>query len=98
MNFEEEIKKVIKSGVVAVGVKRAKKAILKGSAKLVVIVSGAPDEMKGDIERYASISKIPVYHYKGKAKDLGYTCGKPFPISCLAILDEKDSGILEVCK
>lgn len=98
MNFEEELKSVLKEGGVLIGVKRTKKSLLTGKSKLVIIANSAPSQMRDDLSRCASLSKTPMYNFSGSAKDLGYVCGKPFPISCLSVIDEKGSKILETTK
>jgi large subunit ribosomal protein L30e len=96
MNFEAEMKKVLKDGKISVGEKQAKKALLGGSAKLVIVASNAGAQMKEDLKRYAELSEIKYYEYPESAKELGYVCAKPFPISSLAILDDGKSDILKV--
>jgi len=98
MSLDEDIKAVLKDGKLVIGKKRVKKALLVGKAKLVIVASNAPEDMKDDLERYASISGSPYYLYEGTSKDLGYTCAKPFPISSIAIIDEGGSNILDTIK
>ena len=96
MNFDEEVKKVLKDGELIIGKKRVKKGLLRGNVKMVIIASAAPTEMKEDLKRYSGLSKIPYYEYKGNSKELGYVCARPFPISSLAIVKEGSSKILQL--
>ena len=98
MAFEEEIKKVLKEGSVALGIKRVKKNLLRGGVKLVIATSNAPQDLKDDARYYASLSDAKFYEYPGTSKDLGYVCAKPFPISFLAVLDDGGSKILDIVK
>ncbi|MBN2517725.1 MAG: 50S ribosomal protein L30e [Candidatus Altiarchaeota archaeon] len=96
MNFDEEIKKVLKDGEIIIGRKRVKKGLLKGGVKMVIVASNAPLDMKEDLKRYSALSNIPYLEYAGKSKELGYACAKPFPISSLAIVKEGSSKILQL--
>jgi large subunit ribosomal protein L30e len=98
MNFEEEIKKVLKDGEIAIGRKKVKKGLVMGGVKMVVVTSSAPVEMMEDIKRYSKLSGIPYYVFQGDAKELGYACAKPFPISTFAIVKEGSSKILSLAK
>jgi len=96
MDVNEELKKVLKEGEVIIGEKRAKKGILLGKVKLIILSSDLPERMKDEFKHYAEMSEIPFYDYPGTSKDLGYTCAKPFPISSLAVVNEGGSKILQV--
>jgi ribosomal protein L30E len=96
MNFEDEMKKVLKDGEIIIGDKQVRKALLKGNAKMVIVASNASDEIKEDFKRYAGLSDIKYYEYPDSSKELGYKCAKPFPILSIAITKEGSSKILEL--
>jgi len=96
MNFENEIKKVLKDGKLVIGDKSVKKALLNGQAKLVIVASNASESIKEDLKRFAELSKIKYYEYPESSKELGYTCAKPFQIASLVIIDEGSSNILKI--
>ena len=96
MNFEDEMKKVLKDGELIIGDRQVKKALLKGNAKMVIVSINASDEIKQDLKRYAELSEIKYYEYPESAKELGYKCAKPFPILSIAITNEGNSKILEL--
>lgn len=98
MNFEEEIRKVLKDGEIAIGRKKVKKGLVTGTVKMVIVASSAPAGMMEDVKRYSQLSGIPYYVFQGDAKELGYACAKPFPISSLAIVKEGGSKILSLTK
>jgi len=56
--------------------------------RLIVLAVNCPEDVKKDIKRYATMSKIEVKDYDGTAKQLGIFCGKPFPIATLSIKGE----------
>lgn len=96
MTLESELKKVLKDGEITLGEKTVKKAVLSGRAKMVVVSSTASESLKEDMKRYAELSKIKYYAYPESSKELGYACGKPFPVSAMAIIKEGGSKILQV--
>jgi large subunit ribosomal protein L30e len=96
MNFEDEMKKVLKDGEILIGDKKVKKALLNGKAKMVIVAKNASDETKADLKRYAGLSDIKYYEYPESSKELGYKCAKPFPIVSIAIVKEGSSKILDL--
>ncbi len=96
LSLEDEIKTVLKTGKVTIGAKRSIKAIKLGKAKAVIIASLIPKHIEEDVKYYAKLGGIKVIRYKGSSYDLGTLCGKPFPITTIAILDPGESRILEM--
>lgn len=86
----------VRSGKVLLGSNTALKSALTGRAKLIVIASNCPREVREKIEHYCKLSNIPVLVYPGSGIDLGSACGKPFVVSALTIRDPGDSNILEL--
>jgi len=74
------------------GSKRTIKALKSGEAKLVVMASNCPKELKQEIEKYDK----PVVMFNGTNMELGAACGKPFSVAALAIVDAGESEILNV--
>ena len=64
------------------------------TAKLVIISSNCPPLRKSEIEYYAMLAKVGVYHYVGSNTDLGTACGKYFRVSVLSVTDAGDSDII----
>ena len=96
MNFEEEMKKVLKDGELTIGEKTVKKGLLNGSVKMAIVATHASQDMKEELKRYAELSNIKYYEYPESSRELGYACAKPFPVSCLAIIKEGSSKILQL--
>ncbi|MCS7108020.1 MAG: 50S ribosomal protein L30e [Sulfolobales archaeon] len=95
-DLENEIKNVLKSGKAVLGINRSLKAVMLGRAKAVIVASKIPKNYDDDIRRYANLSGIPVINFSGSSRDLGLVCGKPFPVSAIAILDLGGSKLLEL--
>lgn len=91
MDLNHALKVALETGTVKIGVSEAKAAAEAKKAKLLIVSSSCPD---ASLRTERSVGKIPVYHFAGSAVDLGQACGKPFPISALAILDPGSSAIL----
>lgn len=85
MSLIEEIQSAIKSDKAIIGYREALKFIKLNQPKLIVIANNLPDSMRKEIEHNARISKVKLEVFSGSSKDLGIVCGKPFPVSTLAI-------------
>lgn len=94
MDLSKEIREAVKTGKVIFGSDKSIKAVKQGHAKLVIISSTVPEEIRADVERYAKMANIPVRIFKGDSSELGLACGKPFLVSTIAILDPGTSGIM----
>ncbi len=92
VDVEKALRKAMKTGKVFLGSKRTIKALKNGEAKLVVIASNCPDEVRMEVEKYS----VPVVEFKGTNMELGAVCGKPFSVAVLAIADAGESEILNV--
>ncbi len=92
MDIEKALRKAMKTGKVYLGSKRTVKSLKSGEAKLVVVASNCPEEVKKEIEKY----DVPVIEFKGSNMDLGAVCGKPFSVAALAIINAGESEILNI--
>jgi len=90
MDLNKSLRLAIDTGKVSVGSKQSCKAINSGSAKLVILASNCPKETID----MAKNGESPVYSFNGNNSVLGAACGKPFPVSAIAILDKGKSDIL----
>jgi len=88
IDMARALKTAATTGKVRLGLAETKKSIKKGEAKLVVISSNCPED---DI---AGESPLKVVVFNGTNVELGSACGKPFPISALAIVNPGESNIL----
>jgi large subunit ribosomal protein L30e len=96
VDVNKTLKDVSKKGTIIIGKKQTKAAIQKGLAKLVVMANNCP--YANDITALVIEKKVPIYNYTSTGVELGYTCGKSFPVSSFAVLDEGGSNILELVK
>jgi large subunit ribosomal protein L30e len=91
MDLSHALKVALETGKVRLGLAETLEAAHAKKARLVIVTRSCPD---AKLKEERAIGKIPVYHFDGSAVDLGQACGKPFPISAMAVLDPGSSGIL----
>ena len=91
MDLAHALKVALETGQVRLGLSETLDAAQSKKARLLIVAKSCPDpKLTGE----RAFGKIPIYHYEGSAVELGQACGKPFPISALAILDAGSSAIL----
>ena len=91
MDLAHALKVALDTGKVRVGLTETLAAAKANKARLVIVAKTCPDPTLKEERR---IGKVPVYHYDGTAVELGQACGRPFPISAMAVLDPGSSAIL----
>ena len=91
MDLAHALKVALETGKVKIGLAETRAAAKSKKAKLLIVAKSCPDAA---LRTERAVGKIPVYHYEGSAVDLGQACGKPFPISAMAIVDAGSSAIL----
>ncbi|MCS7106903.1 MAG: 50S ribosomal protein L30e [Acidilobaceae archaeon] len=96
--LDREIKNLVKTGKYYLGARRTLKALMKGEAKMIIVASNAPREVREAIERRASIAGIPVVVFQGRSVDLGLAAGKPFSISAIAVVEQGTSRLLDMIR
>jgi len=85
----KELKKIIKTGKIYLGLKQAKKAIAKGEAKLLIVATNAPKELN---------TEVPQVKFDGDGFELGALCGKPFSVSVVTVVSEGESKLSAMVK
>lgn len=85
MTITKLIKEKIKQGKVIIGYDTVIKAIKMGHPKLIVFANNLPEGRIKTVKHNARIARIEVKAYPKNSTDLGLICGKPFPVSILAI-------------
>ncbi|MCM1986497.1 MULTISPECIES: 50S ribosomal protein L30e [Methanococcoides] len=90
INIDKALIKVIRTGTVIMGANRTIEAAVKNEAKMVVLASNCPANIREQIEA----TSVPILDYAGTGVDLGPACGKPFTIATMAIMDAGESDIL----
>jgi large subunit ribosomal protein L30e len=97
-DMDRELRATVKTGKVLIGTKETIKAIRRKEAGIVINSSNCPAEM---LKRIKDVSgdasngdtKVIVYQYPANSKELGLTCGKPYSVSSLCIVNVGDSKI-----
>jgi large subunit ribosomal protein L30e len=91
------VQSVVKSGRAFYGAHQSEKAVKAGRAAVLVMSNNSPEEWRKKLERYATLSSIPVIPYPGSSRDLGMACRKPFAVSVLAVREIPEGDLaLEV--
>ena len=90
MDINKALRSAIDTGTVHIGTRESCKAASSGTAKLIIVSTNCPE----DAAKQVKDSKTPVHSFDGNNSALGAACGKPFPISAVAILDGGKSDVL----
>jgi len=93
MDLAHALKVALETGKVEIGLSETLAAAEGKKARLLIVAKTCPNPK---LTKERSIGKVPIYHYEGTAVELGQACGRPFPISALAILDPGSSAILSL--
>lgn len=94
--MNKAISTVVKTGKVSFGAKTALQNAKTGKAKMIVLATNCPKNIKEQVEYYGKISKVPIMTYKGTSIDLAAICNKLFIISAISIRETGDSEILKI--
>ena len=89
VDLARALKTVVATGKARFGLEETRRAIAAGTARLVVVAENCPDR-----ELLAGPVKIKRVVYPGDNRALGAACGKPFAVSCMAVLDPGSSDIM----
>jgi large subunit ribosomal protein L30e len=91
MDLAHALKVALQTGTVKVGVHEAVECAKARQARLLIVSNSCPEKRLTESKKF---DRIPIYHYEGTAVELGAACGKPFPISALAVIDPGSSALL----
>ena len=81
----DDIQDALKSGNAVVGTREALKFIKANQAKVIVMANNVPENVRSEIEHVAKFGSSKFETFDGNSRDFGTFCGKPFPVSVLAI-------------
>ncbi len=98
MDFSFQLRRAMETGKVLLGFRQTEKSLLNGRAKLIIVSLNPPEREKRRILHLAKLAGIPVYSFPGTSIELGYTAGKPFRVSFIAVEDPGDSEILRIAE
>ncbi|HYA69995.1 MAG TPA: 50S ribosomal protein L30e [Thermoplasmata archaeon] len=93
MDLAHALKVALETGRVEIGLTETLAAAERKKARLLIVARTCPNPK---LTQERTIGKVPIYHYEGTAVELGQACGRPFPISAMAILDPGSSAILSL--
>jgi large subunit ribosomal protein L30e len=96
IDIDKAIASAVKTGKVSFGAASAVQNAQTGKAKLIILASNCPEDVRGDVEHYSRLSNVPVIVHKGTSLDLAAVCGRPFSVSALSIREAGDSEILKL--
>ena len=92
MDLNKALRLAIDTGKVHLGSKQSSRDADSGSAKLIILAANCPEETVN----FVKDGKTPVHSFSGNNSALGAACGKPFPVSVVAILDGGKSDVLSL--
>ena len=93
MDLAHALKVALQTGKVEIGLTETLESAKAKRAKVLVVAKSCPEKQLTGERKFGA---IPIYHYDGTAVELGAACGKPFPISALAVVDPGTSAILSL--
>ena len=96
IDVNKAITTTAKTGKIQFGASSALKSVKAKKAKLILLASNCPQNVKEDIEYYCKLSEVPVSVFRGESTDLGALCGKPFNVCVLTVKEPGDSSILKI--
>jgi large subunit ribosomal protein L30e len=96
IDIDKAITSAVKTGKVSFGACSAVQSAQTGKAKLIILASNCPKDVRGDVEHYSKLSNVPLMVHKGTSLDLAAVCGRPFSVSALSIREAGDSEILKL--
>ena len=96
IDIDKALASACKTGKVSFGANTALQNAKTGKAKMIVLASNCPKDIKEQIEYYGQISKVPIITHRGGSMDLAEVCNKLFIISALSIRETGDSDILKI--
>jgi large subunit ribosomal protein L30e len=77
----ERIRKAMKENKIIIGYRECLKYIRREIPEVVIVAKNAPEKVKKVIFN----SNVKVEIFEGSSKDLGTICGRPHPITTIAI-------------
>lgn len=95
MDFNASLKRAVKAGHAVLGPKKTEQCIRQGRARMIIVAGNCPPDYKTKI---AAHENLPVHTFEGSSRALGTACGKPFPVSTLAIISLGPADIVSIMR
>ncbi len=100
--FRDEIEKQLgvirKTGKLKYGYNNTIRALQRGEAKVVIVASQTPSDLKMTIKYMCALTQTPIVEFPGTSAELGVACRRPHLVSSVVVLDVGASNILELAK
>jgi large subunit ribosomal protein L30e len=93
MDLAHALKVALQTGKVEIGLTESLASAEAKKARVLIVAKSCKDQR---LLTERKLGNVPIYHYEGTAVELGAACGKPFPISALAVVDPGSSAILSL--
>jgi large subunit ribosomal protein L30e len=93
MDLSHALKVALQTGKVRLGVTEAMEAAKEHKARLLIVSRTCPEPRLTEGKPF---ERVPVHRFEGTGVELGAACGKPFPVSALAVIDPGSSAILSL--
>ena len=94
MDVLRELKDACSTGKLIFGQKQTRSSCSDGKAKLIVVSMNCPEDYVTELS--AEFSGITMYRVNVVNRELGAVCGKPFPVSAIAVLDAGRSKLFSL--
>jgi large subunit ribosomal protein L30e len=94
-DFNNDIRLAVNTGEVSIGHRDVIRSISSSKAQVVVVAAKARKELVNDIYHMVNIANVKLIKFDGNSLDLGTLCGKPYPVSSIAVISPGNSGILK---
>ena len=98
IEVDKSIRLCVDSGKVELGADKTGKLLRTGEPKLVILAANCPPDTAQEIRRYGELAGVQILDYPGTSVELGVVCGKPFPVSAMAVLSAGNSEIMQAVK
>lgn len=86
----------VKTGKYVVGFKQALQALVRNQAKVIILASNIPKDMRRQIEYYCVLAKnTPIEFYAGNNNELNTLSGVGKRCSVISILDQGEADFTE---
>ena len=96
IDVDKAIASAVKTGKVVFGASEAIRSARTGKARLIVVASNSPRQLRENIDHNGKLSQVPVVAYRSNSVDLGMICGKRFAVTALTVKEPGDSDIMKL--
>jgi large subunit ribosomal protein L30e len=95
VDVKKQLNIAIDTGEGILGSKKTIDSLLYGAPKMVFLAGNCPRQQKDSLQYYCRLAGVTCVALKENSMELGSSCGRPHPISALAVVDAGESTVLE---